>query len=64
MMSTNRQPTAAEVDEFMGLAIQMLLERRLELVDEATGVLRDGPGVDEIVRHQVVELAERYLAAS
>ncbi len=64
MMSANRQPTAREVDRFTGLAIQMLIDRRPELVDEVTGVLRLGRAVDEVVRHQVVELAERYLAAS
>ena len=64
MMSSIRQPTAREVDQFTGLAIAMLLERRPDLVDEVTGVLRDGRAVDEVVRHQVVELAERYLAAS
>jgi len=63
-MSSQRQPTAAEVDRFTGLAIAMLLERRQELVDEVTGRLRTGPGVDEVVRRQVVELADRYLAAS
>lgn len=64
MMSTNRQPSAAEVDEFMGQAIAELLELRPELLDELTGQLCDDECVAPIVRRQVVELAERQLATS
>ena len=62
METTNRAPTEAEIQEYFGLAMAMLIERRPDLVDEGSGLLHDGPHVEAVIRRQVVALADAHRA--
>lgn len=49
-------------DEFLGLAIAMVRDRRPDLVDDYTGELRGGPYVDAVIRGLARRLADAHRA--